>query len=138
VMDGIKVLQILRSHPTLQHVPVVVFSAKSQPEEVDRAIALGATDYLNKTTTKPDDLVARVKELLERKTDRPAASAATAHYRVYIKDTALDAPRLASDFQLSPFFTCLQCENPLQLDLVPQQADQQVFRAAIICPRCRP
>jgi CheY-like chemotaxis protein len=137
VMDGYKVLQVIRSHPQLKQVPVLVFSAKSQAEEIDRAMAMGATDYLNKTTTKPDELVERVKQLLALREGGGATATPTTHYRLSIKDTALDAPRLASDFQLSPFFTCTKCENALEFDLTMQQRDPLIFRTAITCPRCR-
>lgn len=43
VMDGYKVLQVVKTDPKLSMIPVLVFSAKGQPEEVEKSLALGAT-----------------------------------------------------------------------------------------------
>ncbi|MEW6324909.1 MAG: response regulator [Nitrospirota bacterium] len=140
LLDGYKVLQVIRSHPQLSLLPVIVFSAKSQPEEIDRALAAGATDFLNKTSIKPDDLVARVKQLLSNaqaaSTAQPAEAAP--HYQIQIKDTALDAPKLAKELGVSPFFTCLRCEKELLFDLTLQRRAPLEFQAQLVCPRCGP
>lgn len=138
VLDGYKVLQVIRSHPQLKSLPVVVFSAKSQPEEINRALAMGATDYLNKTMTKPDDLVAKVKQLLDAAQSPHAAPAvgATPRYQLQIKDMALDAPRLAKDFGLTPFYTCVRCEKELVLELAVEPREPLEVRGQLLCPRC--
>lgn len=67
VMDGFKVLQAVKSDPKLSSVFVIVLSSRGQPEEVEKAIALGADGYLVKSTAKPNEVVRKVKEMLEQK-----------------------------------------------------------------------
>ena len=48
-VDGIDVLRTIRAHPMHKDLPVVVYSALSDPETVDRAIKSGAQSYLVKS-----------------------------------------------------------------------------------------
>jgi len=48
--DGFDVLQWLLTRKDLEKLPVVMFSSSSEPEDVEKAMALGATDYLSKPT----------------------------------------------------------------------------------------
>lgn len=64
-MDGFAVLQSMKAHPQTAKTPVLMLTARGTPEDVERAIALGAKDYL----TKPFDdhvLLQRVARLLRR------------------------------------------------------------------------
>jgi len=46
--DGFDVLQWLLTRKDLEKLPVVMFSSSSEPEDVEKAKALGATEYLCK------------------------------------------------------------------------------------------
>ena len=48
VMDGYKVLQVVKTDPKLSGIPVLVFSAKGQPEEIERALNLGQPVILSR------------------------------------------------------------------------------------------
>ncbi|GAB4417779.1 MAG: hypothetical protein OHK0032_13820 [Thermodesulfovibrionales bacterium] len=65
-IDGFKILQLMQLNPALKGIPVVVLSARSVPADIQRAIALGAKDYLPKMTTTPLKLSERVKEIFSR------------------------------------------------------------------------
>ena len=65
-IDGLSVLQIVRQSQTVDHLPIIMVTAKSQSEDIASALELGANDYI----TKPVDFVvalARVKTQIERK-----------------------------------------------------------------------
>lgn len=47
-LDGRSALVVLREHPRLSSVPVVVFTSSTNPQDVDRAYAAGANGYLVK------------------------------------------------------------------------------------------
>jgi two-component system chemotaxis response regulator CheY len=66
-LDGYKVLALMRQRPEWKDIPVLVFSARSSPEEVGRAINAGATEFLVKMTTTPARLSDRVKKHLSTK-----------------------------------------------------------------------
>jgi PAS domain S-box-containing protein len=64
-MDGLEVLKRLRDQPETEMTPVLVVSADATVERIERAFALGATDY----ATKPVDVTAflgQVDALLEK------------------------------------------------------------------------
>jgi len=66
VMDGYQVLERMKSHPRLRHIPVIVVSAVEDLESVVRCIEMGAEDYL----TKPFNRVllsARISNCLQKK-----------------------------------------------------------------------
>ena len=48
-VDGIDVLKTIRAHPKHKDLPVVVYSALSDPDTVDKAIKSGAQSYLVKS-----------------------------------------------------------------------------------------
>ena len=61
-MDGFKVLSIMRQKPKMINIPVLVFSARTNPEEIERAMNAGATEFLPKMITTPVKLSERVKQ----------------------------------------------------------------------------
>ena len=64
LMDGFKVLQAVKENPKLSSTLVIVFSSRGQPEEIEKAVNLGADGYLIKSTTPPNEVVKKVKEML--------------------------------------------------------------------------
>lgn len=63
-MDGIEVLRRIRSHPELEGVPILVLSAKADPNTIRYSLDNGADGYI----TKPyiaNSLIARVQTLLD-------------------------------------------------------------------------
>ncbi len=67
-MDGIELCQRLRCMPTTQNTPIVILSARGDPESVERGLAAGATDYLQKPILH-HDLLAKIHELLKPNSD---------------------------------------------------------------------
>ncbi len=65
-IDGFKILQLMQLNPNLKDIPVVVLSARSVPADIQKAIALGARDYMPKMTTTPLKLAEKAKEILRR------------------------------------------------------------------------
>ena len=63
-VDGFNVLDILRNTPETVNIHVIVLSALSQQEDIDKAKALGADDYLVKSQVVLADIVDRVKQQL--------------------------------------------------------------------------
>lgn len=66
-IDGFKILQLMQLNSELKGIPVIVLSARSVPADIQKAIALGARDYLPKMTTTPLKLSEKVKEILKSK-----------------------------------------------------------------------
>jgi twitching motility two-component system response regulator PilH len=65
-IDGFKILQLMQMNPKLKAIPVVVLSARSVPADIQKAISLGARDFLPKMATTPVKLAEKVKEILSK------------------------------------------------------------------------
>lgn len=48
VMDGREVLRRVREHPRTRHIPVVIVSTSSRPEDVESCYRLGANSFVVK------------------------------------------------------------------------------------------
>jgi DNA-binding response OmpR family regulator len=59
-LDGLELAQLIRAHPRWRTVPIIMLSARSQDEDIVRALQAGANDYLCKPYS-PKELLARVK-----------------------------------------------------------------------------
>ncbi len=49
-VDGLEVLRLLKEHPDLRSIPVVVLSASERPEDIDSSYRLGANSFVTKPT----------------------------------------------------------------------------------------
>jgi len=64
-IPGNEILKTLKLDITTQHIPIIIISNFSQEELVKEAINAGALDYIFKYQIEPQDLVERVKKVLE-------------------------------------------------------------------------
>ncbi len=64
-MDGFQVLEKLKADNILPGLPVIIVSNSGQPVEIDRALKLGARDYLIKAEFDPEEVVAKVKKVFD-------------------------------------------------------------------------
>ena len=133
IMDGYKVLQIIKTDPRLSNIPVLVFSAKGQPEEVEKSLNLGAAGYIVKATTKPKEVVEQIRKVLTQKPKVQELS----HYLIEVRENVYDAKKLATDFNLNDL-KCQKCQAPLLLELIPDFSHETPwFSGRFFCPRCR-
>jgi CheY-like chemotaxis protein/MinD-like ATPase involved in chromosome partitioning or flagellar assembly len=64
-MDGYEVCRRLRADTTTQHIPIIMFTAKTLVDDKVSGFEAGADDYLTKPT-HPAELASRVKAILAR------------------------------------------------------------------------
>ncbi len=48
IMDGLKLVSLIRNDPQYKDIPVVVITTEGATEDRDRALALGANEYITK------------------------------------------------------------------------------------------
>lgn len=72
-MTGYEACAALKANPKTAHIPIAFLSAKGQEDEVRGGLDTGAVDYILKPFA-PDELIQRVKELVEQGAGAPAAS----------------------------------------------------------------
>ena len=65
-LNGLQVLERMKADPTTAHVPVVILTnLGGSQEDIERGLELGAVAYLVKSAYRPDEVIAKVKEVLE-------------------------------------------------------------------------
>ena len=68
-IDGLEVCKKIKSDEQLQHIPVLMLTAKSEETDEVIGLELGADDYLTKPFS-PRILIARLKSLIRRKSPK--------------------------------------------------------------------
>ncbi len=62
--DGMEVLEDMHADEEMKNIPVIIISNSGQPVEIERAKALGAKDFLVKAIFDPNEVLAKVKNIL--------------------------------------------------------------------------
>lgn len=63
-MDGYQVLEKLKTNDSTKNIPVAFLSAKTQKEEIEKGLALGAINYFTKPF-EPMEFLSQIEEILE-------------------------------------------------------------------------
>jgi two-component system, chemotaxis family, chemotaxis protein CheY len=63
IMDGLKLVSLMRNDATYREIPVVVITTEGAQEDRERALALGANDYITKPI-QANKIVEVAKKLL--------------------------------------------------------------------------
>lgn len=64
-LNGLQVLERMKADPTIASIPVVILTnLGSLQEDIERGLELGAVAYLVKSAYRPDEVIAKVKEVL--------------------------------------------------------------------------
>jgi len=64
-MDGYQILQKLKEDPHTKNIPVIMVSAKGNPEDIQKALNMGAEEYIMKPIGV-NNLIERVINLVEK------------------------------------------------------------------------
>ena len=64
VMDGLKLVSMIRGNETLKNIPIVVITTEGAQEDRARAMALGANDYITKPI-QPNKILDVAKKMLK-------------------------------------------------------------------------
>lgn len=63
-MDGFEVLHRIKTHTEIKHTPVIMVSAKTEFTDIEKAISLGAMDYMTKPVNS-SRLISLVKNIID-------------------------------------------------------------------------
>lgn len=67
VKDGFAVLEELKKDDKLKLIPVIVASNLGQKEDTEKALSLGAIDFIVKSDLSMDELVNKIKQIIAKK-----------------------------------------------------------------------
>ena len=65
--NGFEVLQALKENEKTKNIPVIILTNLEGSEDVDHALASGATTYLIKANYSAHDIVAKIEEILNHR-----------------------------------------------------------------------
>lgn len=63
-IDGFEVLKFIRGSSKVKEVPVIILTARGTNNDLQRGLALGATDYIEKGSIPPAEILLRIDSLL--------------------------------------------------------------------------
>ena len=63
-MDGIELVNQIKTHPTLKSTPVIIVSYKDREEDRIRGMEAGADYYLTKSSFHDDSLIDAVRDVI--------------------------------------------------------------------------
>jgi len=66
-MGGFEVLAKMKEDPLVSSIPVIILSNLGQQDDVEKGMGLGAVDYMVKAHFTPNEIVAKVKQVLAKK-----------------------------------------------------------------------
>jgi DNA-binding response OmpR family regulator len=77
-INGLDVLKKLKEQDDTKSIPIIVLTALIQDREKMESITRGADDYIVKSEMMPGEVIAKVKNLLDRPVTPPKTSSAEA------------------------------------------------------------
>ena len=66
-MDGFEVLEALKKDEKTKEIPIIILTNLGSIEDVQKALALGATNYMVKANYNLSDIVDKIKGIIEKK-----------------------------------------------------------------------
>ncbi|MDD5589736.1 MAG: response regulator [Candidatus Portnoybacteria bacterium] len=66
-IDGFEVLKKMKNDQNLRDIRVIALTNLGQKEEVQKGLDLGAEDYIIKAHFTPSEVVAKIREVMEKK-----------------------------------------------------------------------
>lgn len=66
-IDGFEILKRVKNDRTTAQIPVIVLSNLGQKEDMDRAVSLGAEDFMVKAHFTPGEIITKIKSILKKK-----------------------------------------------------------------------
>jgi CheY-like chemotaxis protein len=133
-MGGLDVLENVKADPRTASIPVVILTNLGEESAIERAVELGAVDYLIKNSAKPADVAEKIRLVLD---NLGSSAVGSATFNLAVKDREADADSFIAHAKLPRRFWCPACEVELALEMVPNGARAGWYDAHVVCPKCR-
>ena len=118
-VNGFEVLAQLNQDPVLAKIPVIIISNSGQPVEIDKALSLGAKDYLVKAEFDPQEVIEKIKKQL--------SSPASPQSVVQSANSDGTSPKINADINPSLFTILLVEDDNFLRDLISQKIKKEGF-----------
>jgi len=128
-LGGVRGFEIFEKLKKIKEFPVCIFSVAERGEAREKALKLGAKDFLVSSLTTLNELVLKIRIILGE----------VQNYQFSVDTKADDLKEWAKHLGFyPPSFNCQCCAVPLQLLLVREKEQQaNLFKVVFICPKCK-
>jgi len=117
-VDGFEVINTLKKDAQMKNAPVLVFSHLGRQEDIDKALSLGADDFLIQATFTPDQVVEKVRSRLGQGSgEEGKGERKEGHFNLNFERNS-EAASLAKTLGIDSSFVCASCGNNLVLDAI--------------------
>lgn len=141
-LDGFGTLKLIREDTATKTIPVVVFSAMNQKEEIQKALGLGANGYMNKGVHNPRYVLDTVKSFMPKKAPEPSKGAEPSakpplHKLQVTEYQSAPGGEWIAGMSVKDY-RCLQCGEEMVLEMYPgpEQDGGHWFYSRLICVKC--
>jgi CheY-like chemotaxis protein len=62
--DGYALVQSIKQHPRLRHIPIILLTSFGQKDDVEKGLSLDVHEYFITSHTKPKDVIRRLQKIL--------------------------------------------------------------------------
>ena len=129
-LNGLQVLEQLNTDSTLKTIPVIVLSNVANDENIKKALTLGAKDYLLKTNFSPNEIINKIKALVDTSGEKT--------YRISPRDGYGDVIKISQDFPFMNMYKCPSCGGTLVFELKSMKnPDDHQFVTSVVCDSCK-
>lgn len=138
-VDGFEVINTLKKDAQTKDIPILVFSHLGRQEDIDKALSLGADDFLIQATFSPDDVVTKVRAHLgmSKSVAPRGGEKLSGHFNLQLDFYKGDASRLARAIGMDSRFVCPKCNGHLVLDVVRDTTREGIWLTGFLkCLRC--
>lgn len=132
-MGGLQVLEAVKQDPRTKDTPVLVLTNLGEEETIERAVALGAIDYLIKNETRPAAISDKVKLVLA---SFAKADSGDETFVIYPDQSRGDVDAFVTQAGLKRRLWCPACESELAFEFIPDAKRPGWYQARVICPSC--
>lgn len=126
-MDGFDMIEALKKTVMTANIPVVISSHMGRGEDRDRAMKLGAKDFIIRGITTPREVIERINAIFVQTGKQ---------YKIAFDPFALDAQQLGKDLNFKADFTCIDCNEKFILNMNLIDANTKQFQGHFVCPKC--
>lgn len=129
-LNGLQVLEQLNTDTALKAIPVIVLSNVVNDENIKKALALGAKDYLLKTNFSPNEIINKIRTLMDSSVEKS--------YRISPREGYGDVIKISQDFPFMNLYKCPSCGGTLVFEMKPtKNPDDHQFVTSVVCDSCK-
>jgi DNA-binding response OmpR family regulator len=133
-VDGFEVLRRMRADPETKGIPVIIFSVMGEPNDIKKAMEMGANDYTIKGFYTPLQILSKIKsQLIQVEPMKKTVS-----YKIPLKPGGKEAAQFMEELDLPPGYGCPVCNVEMVLEMFPDHVREGThwFISRLVCPQC--